>query len=204
MYVSSRISTSERWLTELLEQRVGHAPVAGDERVGVRQDDALAVVEERRRRPRRDRGDQFVAEADRAARLAVLREHELAAAQPPGASLAELSQRGIELASDGCGRARTPAPNGASDRATARTPSTSRPATRWPCPVRRPGRGRARTTRRTSAASARRWSRDGAPVATEAWFDRTVRPCPATGRPASTTSPTPAGTSTPRTASTRT
>ena len=48
MYVSSRISTSERWPTQLLEQGVGHAAVAGDEGIGVRQHDPLAVVEQRR------------------------------------------------------------------------------------------------------------------------------------------------------------
>ena len=146
---------------ELLEQGVGDAPVAADEGVGVGEDDPLTLVEQVARRPARDRRDLLLADADGAARLAVLGEDELAAAQPAGAGLAELAQRRLDEARPGCGRGRSRARRGGARPATGRTPSTSRPASRSPSPARPPGRGRARTAGRTSAASARRRSRGG-------------------------------------------
>jgi hypothetical protein len=81
-----------------LEHGVVDATEAEHERVGVREQRAFEWREQVRHRPRLDCLDLLLGEAERAARLAVLREHELAADEPAGPGLPELAQRGLDLA----------------------------------------------------------------------------------------------------------
>ena len=73
-------------------------PCAEDEPVGVGEQGALELVELIRHLPVLERFDLLLREAEGAATLAVLREHELTCQRPAGAGLAELAQLRGDLA----------------------------------------------------------------------------------------------------------
>ncbi len=67
MYVNSRISSLGQVPAQLVEQRVGDPTVVTAQRIGVRKHGTLGRRPAIGDRPRRDRVDLFVAEADVAA-----------------------------------------------------------------------------------------------------------------------------------------
>src|SRR3954453_11852092 len=81
-----------------VEYGVVDAPEPENQRIGVGEERPLQWGEQVRYRPGLQRLDLLLGETEGAARLAVLREHELAADQPTGPGLAQLPQLARDLA----------------------------------------------------------------------------------------------------------
>src|SRR5690606_26424679 len=83
---------------ELVEYLERHAPAGLAQAIGIGEHRAFLLVIAVRDLPVRDGGDLFVADAQPAQRLAMLREDELATLDPAGARLAEFAQHRIDRA----------------------------------------------------------------------------------------------------------